>query len=112
MSDRKTYFCEEPWTGGFSIQTNLDVHFCSCYLNMKIGSLRDSSIDEIWNSKQMRQIRESFSKGDLPRVCRGQLCPVALGHGDGEPVPLTSSRRRISLPTLDGVIDRIGGLLR
>src|SRR5688572_32753816 len=75
---RKTYFCDEPWIGVFSIRTNLDVHFCPCYLKMKLGNLNESTIKEIWNAPQLVSIRSSFQKGDLPTVCQTQLCPVAL----------------------------------
>jgi len=75
---RKTYFCEEPWIGIFSIKTNLDVTFCPCYLKMKIGNLNEGSIAEIWNAEPLVAIRSSFQKGKLPKPCQGQLCPVAL----------------------------------
>jgi hypothetical protein len=75
---RKTYSCEEPWIGIFSINTNLDVTFCPCYLKMKIGNLDDASIAEIWNAEPLVAIRSSFQKGKLPKPCHGQLCPVAL----------------------------------
>lgn len=116
-SERKTYFCTEPWTGGFSIQTNLDVRFCSCYLNSKIGNLRESSIEEIWNSPELHQLRRSFSKGKLPQVCQGQLCPVALGQGPEMPVNIARSVRSFpqwrwpSSRSLQRLRNRISGLL-
>lgn len=76
---RRTYFCSEPWTGIFSIQTNLDVTFCPCYLKLKIGNLNEKPIGEIWNAKPLLRLRRAFSKGRLPAPCRGQLCPVAIG---------------------------------
>ena len=78
MSDGKKYFCDEPWVGIFSIETNLDVTFCPCYLKMNIGNLSQSTMLEIWNSEKLLRLRESFSKGELPEVCAPQLCPVAL----------------------------------
>lgn len=115
-SDRKIYFCTEPWTGGFSVQTNLDVKFCSCYLNTKIGNLRESSIEEIWNSSELQQLRRSFSKGQLPRVCEGQLCPVALGHGPPVPINIAKAARGSrhgrwrSRQSLRHLLRRISGL--
>jgi hypothetical protein len=38
-SEPKSYFCTLPWTGLFSVETNLDVTFCPCFLKMKIGNL-------------------------------------------------------------------------
>ena len=75
----KKYFCTEPWVGMFTIQTNQDVTFCPCFLKMKIGNLKDSSIQEVWNAEPLVQLRRSFSEGLLPEPCRGQLCPVAVG---------------------------------
>src|SRR5687768_4957564 len=74
----KAYFCEEPWTGLFSVETNLDVTFCPCYLKLKIGNLKDAPIKEIWNAPPLVELRRSFAQGDLPKPCQGQLCPVAL----------------------------------
>jgi len=83
-SSKGTYFCEEPWTGSLSVRVNQDVVFCPCYLKMKIGNLADSTLHEIWNSKELVKLRESFKKGILPEVCRNQLCPVARGEGNHE----------------------------
>ena len=78
MSEQKKYYCNEPWDGIFSIETNLEVTFCPCYLKMNIGNLKESTLHEIWNSEKLLRLRESFSKGELPQVCEKQLCPVAL----------------------------------
>jgi hypothetical protein len=79
-SSERRYFCEEPWTGIFSIETNQDVTFCPCYLQMRIGNLHEASMQEIWNSEKLIELRRSFSDGILPDVCRGQLCPVVQGR--------------------------------
>lgn len=81
-SERK-YFCTEPWTGIFSVETNRDVTFCPCYLKMKIGNLNESSMQEIWNADELIELRRSFSRGELPKPCQGQSCPVVLGEGLG-----------------------------
>jgi len=78
-SEPTRYFCTLPWTGLFSIKTNLDVTFCPCFLQMKIGNLAEASIQEIWNSEKLQELRRSFSKGELPEPCRNQLCPTAVG---------------------------------
>src|SRR5439155_9393529 len=75
----KLYFCTEPWVGIFAIETNSDVTFCPCFLKMKIGNLKESSIQDVWNAEPLVQLRRSFSEGALPEPCRGQLCPVAVG---------------------------------
>ncbi len=77
--DGKRYFCDAPWIGAFSVETNLDVTFCPCYLKLKIGNLNDMTMQEIWNSEQLVELRRSFSEGRLPEPCVGQLCPEAVG---------------------------------
>jgi MoaA/NifB/PqqE/SkfB family radical SAM enzyme len=79
MGRGRRYFCTEPWTGIFSIQTNLDVTVCPCYLKLKIGNLNEKPIEELWNAPPLLKLRRAFSKGRLPAPCRGQLCPVATG---------------------------------
>ncbi|TMA95564.1 MAG: hypothetical protein E6J74_11490 [Deltaproteobacteria bacterium] len=76
---KQSYFCSEPWTGIFSVRTNQDVVFCPCYLQLKIGNLSESSMQDIWNSSKLVELRKSFSQGKLPEICSRQLCPVARG---------------------------------
>jgi hypothetical protein len=76
---RRRVSCDEPWVGLFSIRTNLDVVFCPCYLQMKLGNLRDSTVPELWNAPKLVALRRGFAAGRLPGPCRGQLCPVGLG---------------------------------
>ena len=81
MPDNEKYFCAEPWTGVFSVTSELDAIFCPCYLKMKIGNLADQTLKELWNSPSLQSFRSSFANGELPELCRPQLCPVALGTG-------------------------------
>ena len=76
---KRSYFCPEPWTGIFSVRTNRDVIFCPCYLQLKIGNLSESSMQDIWNSSKLVELRKSFGQGKLPEICSHQLCPVARG---------------------------------
>lgn len=85
-SEERKYFCELPWLGQFSVRTNDDVVFCPCYLQMPVGNLRESSMEELWNEPQLVLMRASFRDGILPKVCNGQLCPVALGEGVAPPI--------------------------
>jgi len=80
-SDEHSYFCDEPWTGVFTILEGGDVQLCPCYLKMRIGNVHESSMHEIWNAPELVEIRRSFQRGELPEPCQGQLCPVALGNG-------------------------------
>jgi len=77
---KKTYFCEEPWVGIFSVKTNGDVQCCPCYAQVKIGNIYESSIQAIWNSETMVDMRRKFSNGILPESCKNQLCPVVISE--------------------------------
>ncbi len=77
---KKTYFCEEPWVGIFSVRTNGDIICCPCYAQVRIGNINESPIQEIWNSEKLIQMRKSFKKGELPEACKKQLCPVVVGE--------------------------------
>jgi hypothetical protein len=46
---------------------------------MRIGNLNESSMEEIWNSEQLVELRRSFRDEVLPEPCRDKLCPVARG---------------------------------
>ncbi len=72
-------FCHEPWTGIFSVQVDGTVRCCPCFAQVKLGNIYESSIEEIWNASVLTQMRESFSNGELPEPCKGQLCPVVSG---------------------------------
>lgn len=80
VQDRE-YFCAEPWTGILDVMPSGDVNFCPCYLQMKIGNVSESSMQEIWNSEPLVELRGSFREGRLPKACHGQSCPVVLGEG-------------------------------
>jgi MoaA/NifB/PqqE/SkfB family radical SAM enzyme len=74
-----SFFCEEPWTGIFSVLVDGTVRCCPCYAQVEIGNIYESSVEEIWNAGVPTSMRASFSKGKLPAPCIGQLCPVVAG---------------------------------
>jgi MoaA/NifB/PqqE/SkfB family radical SAM enzyme len=76
---RRKYFCNEPWLGILTVETDQDVVFCPCYLKMRLGNLNDSSLEELWNAPQLVLIRQDFKQGRLPGACEGQLCPPVVG---------------------------------
>jgi len=80
MAKEKDVFCEEPWTGLFSVNTNGDVIFCPCYAKLKIGNIREGDAKTIWNGPAILGIRESFVAGEIPPACKGQLCPVVVNQ--------------------------------
>lgn len=73
------YFCEEPWTGVFSVLVDGTVRCCPCYAQVVIGDIHASSITEIWNAPALAEMRKAFVNGKLPEPCKGQLCPVVAG---------------------------------
>lgn len=76
---QQSYFCEEPWTGIFSVSVDGTVRCCPCFAKVKIGNLHESPISEIWNSPVIVGMREAFANGELPQQCRSELCPVVSG---------------------------------
>lgn len=78
---KEKYFCSEPWTGILDIKPNQDVVFCPCYLRLKIGSLKESTMQDIWNAEELQEMRTLFDRGKLPEICKGQLCPPILKEG-------------------------------
>lgn len=98
---RRRYFCNEPWVGVLAVEVNQDVTFCPCYLKLRLGSLRDQSIEEVWNAPQLVGLRKDFQKGRLPQACRGQLCPPAVGaesYLSRVPQPLPEAGAPTELP--------------
>ena len=82
MSDgnnNRTYFCDEPWIGVFSVLVDGTVRCCPCYAQVVVGNIYESSISEIWNAEALVEMRDAFTRGALPRPCKGQLCPVVAG---------------------------------
>ena len=78
MAPQPEVFCEEPWTGLFSVNADGSVTFCPCYAKVRIGNLKDSTIQELWNASELVEIRRSFVPGVIPPQCEGQLCPVVV----------------------------------
>jgi len=60
--------CLAPWFGQLVIRNDGRVILC-CSTNYGLGDLNHESLAEIWNSKRMQRIRETFQKGYLPRAC-------------------------------------------
>ena len=74
-------FCDEPWTGIFSVQSDGTVRCCPCYAQVVLGNINESTIEEIWNAEPLIEMRAAFSSGVAPVACKGQLCPVMTGAG-------------------------------
>lgn len=52
---------------------DLDGNVSVCCINqhIRLGSLREASLEEIWNSSSAQQIRRTFYEGKLPYFCSG-----------------------------------------
>lgn len=72
-------FCEQPFQLLF-VNWNGEVRpCCSAMINekntLKLGSVKNSSLKSLWNSRQMRQLRMALlGRGDMPTFCR--RCPM------------------------------------
>lgn len=62
-------FCPLPFTHLFLYPTG-DVYPC-CESAYKIGNLKDSTIEELWNGERIQKLREEFIKGDI-KICDEQ----------------------------------------
>jgi len=86
---RRKGTCLAPWFGQMLVNQEGDVNLC-CASPYRLGNINDNSLDEIWNSKKMRKIRNSFKKG-----CYPQLCGYCDGFGFSE-YPINSSIRNLT----------------
>ena len=69
MTDKKN-FCVSPW---IHIHTwpNGNVYPC-CMTSMEdtVGNLKENSLEEIWNSTKMKQLRQDFIADKRPKSCK------------------------------------------
>jgi radical SAM protein with 4Fe4S-binding SPASM domain len=70
--------CYLLWRGPMYIHYDGTVYPC-CYIypNEPIGNIKRSSLDEIWNSKKMVELRQAHIAGNLGRYKTCQNCPAA-----------------------------------
>ena len=70
--------CYLLWRGPMYIHYDGTVFPC-CYIypNEAIGNVKKNSLQEIWNSERMIQLREAHIKGDLTGYKACQNCPAA-----------------------------------
>ena len=67
----KDYDCKEPW-GQMTIWSNGTVSPCCATFgrNIPIGNVTNQTISELWRSKNMQSIRESFRENTPKSVCK------------------------------------------
>lgn len=61
-------FCLAPWIGQLVVNLEGNVRLC-CSTTYSLGSLHQSTLPEIWNSRKMRAIRSAFARGHSPKAC-------------------------------------------
>lgn len=72
-SNGQKLFCSEPFEH-FEVNENGDVYVCCPgWVNKSIGNLNRSTVDEIWNSKEVQEIRESILDGNF-KYCKSEFC--------------------------------------
>ena len=79
--EAKRYFCTEPWVGMFAIETNQDVTFCPCFLKMKIGNLKESSIQEVWNAEPLVRAASFVQRRGAAGAVQGAAMPGRCRKG-------------------------------
>ena len=67
----KDYDCKEPW-GQMTIWSDGTVSPCCATFgrNIPIGNVANQTISELWKSKNMQSIRESFRDNTPKSVCK------------------------------------------
>lgn len=65
---RNAGHCLAPWIGQLVINHNGDVRPC-CSSTLTLGNVRESTLQEIWNSERMMALRRSFAEGYIPKSC-------------------------------------------
>ena len=91
--------CLFPWEF-LNIRNLHDMYLPCMFLEDSIGSPSEMSVDDIWNSKTLVEMRESLAGGEIPQFCaeHSSSCPLVLEKG-----PQASRSPVISIhpPSLD-----------
>ena len=61
-------FCIIPWIH-LNTEPNGRVKPCCAYFGEEAGNLKDSTLEQIWNSKHLRSMRRSFLQNKIPEGC-------------------------------------------
>jgi MoaA/NifB/PqqE/SkfB family radical SAM enzyme len=64
--------CTLPWTW-LVFDANGSAMPC-CQARGAVGNLRDRSPDELWNGREIRQVRRALQRGEVPDTCAGAMC--------------------------------------
>ena len=71
MNMSKNYDCKEPW-GQMTIWSDGTVSPCCATFgrNIPIGNVEKNSISQLWSSKNISLIRDSFKENSPNSVCK------------------------------------------
>jgi radical SAM protein with 4Fe4S-binding SPASM domain len=64
----KDKFCIIPWIH-LNTEPNGRVKPCCAYIGQEFGNLKDTTLEEIWNSTYMKGMRKSFLENKIPKGC-------------------------------------------
>lgn len=93
--------CMQPWVTNF---VRLDGSVTCCTQNStEIGNLNTQKIVEIWNSKEIKNVRELISAGEYKKAGCDNECPYLRGSYNKVKNPPPSSE--LILPLIDYVAD-------
>lgn len=71
----QNHLCHHPWDT-ILVSVDGDCTFC-CWMYGSIGSLKDSTLDEIWNGESANSIRQTMEVGEFPKCCTMSFtCPT------------------------------------
>ncbi len=98
------YLCRFPFEKA-EILSNGDVHLCCAgWLPQVVGSVREKSIAEVWNSAAAQAIRQKIGRGDFS-PCRADLCPHLTSLRNAErPAPWSPLVRRTESRAVDQTV--------
>ncbi len=75
---KQEVYCIKPWVH-LHVNTRGMAQAC-CISNINYGNLNDHSIDEIWNSEGINEIREKFESGIPDKRCGACTSREKAGH--------------------------------
>ena len=94
--------CRRPFEYAY-VFVGGDVRICS-WNDIVIGNLLENTLEEIWHSEKVEEIRKAFMRGEL-LGCREQYCPDCINHsGAMQIAPEEMQRLYDNLPDVPELI--------
>jgi radical SAM protein with 4Fe4S-binding SPASM domain len=108
LTESKT-FCMYPWTHIHAYPTGDAFPCCMSNMNSRIGNTRENSLEEIWNSKGMRELRVNMLNDQPSPACHNCYEKEQAGFFSGR---MSANKHhghhidKVSQTTEDGALDR------